>query len=382
MYKKFPYETVVDPASVDIDASLLKKIENEFLRQQHKGDFPGGQLVVRRKGKLVLKISCGVIRNSEPTVQVEETTPFPVYSTGKPMAAITIAMLESQGLIDVNSRIVDILPEFEGKGRDNITIRDVLTHRAGILLPELIHNHKLWAKRDEVWQFLLDRAPRYPRGTFAYMPGEYGIILDRIVSDITGRTLADFFQQELAAPLGLNNMQYGLGRHSKKDIAWSSWLGKERCIIAGMNVADGFEEKNNDDAVFASANPAFSMVTDAANLAAFYELLIRDGVTRTGNQLIPEHIIKKYTTKQTSGWNKSVNAYLSLGYGFMLGSIGPSPYGWWNTGDSFGHAGIFSSLAYGNYKTGISAAIVTNGNKSITDFFSRFVKLTNILRKA
>lgn len=381
MHQNFPYESTVDPKDIGLDPMRLKKIEHEFLRQHRNGDFPGGQLVIRRNGKIALKLATGVTRKHEPAIQTKDTTPFPVYSTGKPMAAITISLLDSRGLLNIGTRVMDILPEFAGKSRDEITVEDVLTHRAGILLPELIHNHKLWAKRDEVWQFLLDKKPKYPRGTFAYMPGEYGIILDRIVSEITGLTLANYFQQEIASPLGLNNMQYGLGHHSKEDIAWSHWLGKKRCIVAEMNVAEDFEEKNNDDAVFAAANPAFSMVTDAANLAAFYEFLVTGGQTQDGKQLIPEDIIRKYTTRQVSGWNKSVNTYLSLGYGFMLGSLGPSPYGWWNTRECFGHPGIFSSLAFGNFRTGISAAIVTNGNKSMGDFFTRFIKITHALRK-
>jgi len=73
-------------------------------------------------------------------------------------------------------------------------------------------------------------------------------------------------------------MHFGLGLHQIDELAWSYWLGKDRYIIADMNVAENFEEKNNDLAVFAAANPAFSMVTDAANLAAFYEFLVNGGV--------------------------------------------------------------------------------------------------------
>ena len=176
MQNRFPYEAPIAPKSAGVDSAKLRKIENEFLRQQHSGDFPGGQLVIRQQGKVLLKLCCGVAREDGSNALVADSTPFPVYSTGKPMSAISLALLESQQLIDVDSRIVEILHEFAGKGRDAITISDVLTHRAGILLPELIHNHKLWADREEVWQLLLDKAPVYPRGTFAYMPGEYGII--------------------------------------------------------------------------------------------------------------------------------------------------------------------------------------------------------------
>jgi CubicO group peptidase (beta-lactamase class C family) len=386
MADNFPYEAAVDPSKVHIDPDAIQKVATQFLHQQEQNAFPGGQLVVRRGGKVALKVACGFARGwkgrgGKTPITVEHATPFPVYSSGKPMAAIVIAMLESRGMLDVMAPVVSVLPEFGGLGRNEITILDVLTHRAGIILPDLINNHKIWADRDAVWQYLLKTPPRYPRGTFAYMPGEYGIILDQLVIRLTGHTIAELFQNEIIKPLGLSNIQFDLGPHRLDELAWSYWLGKRRYSIAGMDVADRFEEKNNDPAVFAAGNPAFSMTADAASLAAFYEFLVNGG--RIGNkQLIQEKILNHYITRQVSGWNKSVNTYLSLGRGFMLGALTPSFFGWWKTSGCFGHAGMFSSLAYGDYETGLSVAIVTNGNKGIGDFFSRFIKITHGLRAA
>jgi hypothetical protein len=82
------------------------------------------------------------------------------------------------------------------------------------------------------------------------------------------------------------------------------------------------------------------------------------------------------------GWDRSSNIVGSFGRGFMLGTLYPSIYGWRTTRSCFGHAGGFSSLAFGDYDTGISAAIVTNGNRSFLDLGRRFLPLTNGLRKA
>lgn len=387
MTDNFPYESAIDPAEVGMNPDRIQNVANEFLRQQQQGEFPGGQLVVRRSGKVVLKLACGIARGwqgrgGDTIVNVQHDTPFPVYSTGKPMAAIVIAMLESQGLLDASKQVFSVLPEFAGMGRDEITIQDVLTHRAGIILTDLIGNHKIWGERDAVWQHLISTPPRYPRGTFAYMPAEYGVILDKLVTRLTGLSMAEVFQSRLASPLGLPNIHYGLGAHRLDDLAWSYWQGKNRYVVAEMDVAERFEEKNNDPAVFAGGNPAFGMVADAANLAAFYELLTNGGRMRNEEQLIGAEFVKRYTTKQVSGWNRSLGTYLSLGRGFMLGTLPPSFYGWWGTGGCFGHAGMFSSLAYGDHKTGLSVAIVTNGNKSIGNFFSRFIRITDGLKTA
>ncbi len=386
MTANFPYEPAVDANVVRMDAGAVQKVARRFLSQHQQGAFPRGQLVVRRYGKVVLKLACGVARGwqgrgGNTAVDVQDDTPFPVYSTGKPMAAIVVALLESRGVLDVAASVSSVLPEFRGHGRDEITVLDVLTHRAGIILSDMIDNHQLWVDREAVWQRLLATPPRYPRGTFAYMPTEYGLILDQLVIRLTGQTIARQFQHELALPLGLRNMHYGLGLRGLNELAWSYWLGKDRYRVAGMDVADRFEEKNNDPAVFAAGNPAFSMVADAASLAAFYEFLVNGGRVE-GRQLIPEQLVQRCTTRQVAGWNKSIKTYLSLGRGFMLGAPTPSFFGWWGTSGCFGHPGMFSSLAYGDHDTGLAVAIVTNGNKGIGDMFSRSIRITHGLRAA
>lgn len=386
MSDNFPYEAAVSAGDVAMDSAALKNVAAKFLRQHEQGAFPGGQLVVRRHGKVVLKIACGVARGwqgrgGEAPMSVQDDTPFPVYSTGKPMAAIVLALLEARGVIDVAAPVASVLPEFAGLGRDEITILDVLTHRAGVIVADLIKNHEINGDRYAAWQTLLQTPPRYPRGTFAYMPTEYGTILDQLVSRLTGQTIAQQFRTDLALPLGLRNIHYGLGSRRLGELAWSYWLGKDRYVIAGMDVADRFEDKNNDPAVFSAGNPAFGMVADAASLAALYEFLVNGG--RVGErQLIPEQLVQRCTTRQVSGWNKSLKTYLSLGYGFMLGTPTPSVYGWWGTSGCFGHPGMFSSLAYGDHDTGLAAAIVTNGNKGMGDMFSRFVRITHGLKGA
>lgn len=382
----YPYDQVVEPSEVGMDGKRLEKVAKRFFTLQQQGTFPGGQLVVRRNGKRVMNLACGEARGWQgrggEAKSVIESTPFAVYSCGKPMAAIVIAMLESQIGLDVEAPVASIIPEFAGMGRDDITLLDVLTHRGGIILKDLINNHTVWSDPEAVWQHLLKTPPCYPRGTFAYMPGEYGIILDRIVQEMTGTTIAQQFQQRIASELGLHHLHYGLGEKALDELAWAYWLGKESYQVAGMDVAKNFETINNDSAVFSACNPAFSMVADASSLAAFYEFLVNDGASSSGKQLLSSQLLNDYLHKQVSGWNRSVKTYLSMGRGFMLGTITPSFYDYWNSGSCFGHGGMFSSLAWGDHKTGLSVAIITNGNRSIGDFFKVMVSLNHGIRSA
>lgn len=383
----FPYETPVEPSSVNMNTNKLSDVVERFQRQQSSGAFPGGQMVVRRNGRVALNVAVGFARGLRSTesiepVNVQPQTPFPVYSSGKPLAAIAVAMLEERGILDVEAPIAEIFPEFAQHGKGNITTLDVLTHRAGILVPSLYTEYKNVSNRESVLSRLVDAKPVYKRGTFAYMPTEFGAILCEIMQRVVGKTLAEFVTEEISLPLNLPALRYGLADRARNSLAYTYWLGKDKVMVGGNNVAENFEEINNSAELFDSRNPAFSMVTDAASLAAFYEFLLNKGVTSAGKQLVSEKTIHRYTTRSVSGWNKSLGTFIAVGRGFTVGTLTPSAFGWWNTGECFGHGGAFSSLAFGDYKTGLAVSIVTNGNRNIGDFVKRFIPLTDRLRKA
>lgn len=383
----FPHEDPVDPHSVEIDAARLRKVVDRFRKQQSSGAFPGGQLAARRKGRLVLDEACGIargVRSDEGTLPVPLTprTPFPVLSAGKPLAGIAIALLEDRGLLDPGARVADIIPGFETHGKAEITVLDVLTHRAGVLLPDLVANRRLWSDRSAVLASLVEARPAYKRGTFAYMPYEYGWILSEIVLRVDGRAIAEFLAQELSAPLDLPALALGLGGRDAASLAFLYWLGKDRLIVGGVNVAEDFEGRNNSLEQIESMNPAVSLVTDAASLAALYEFLLGGGVTRAGRQLVSERTLRKYTTRNFAGWERNSKAFSAVGRGFITGALFPTVYGWWGTGGCFGHPGGLCALAFADRATGIAAGIVTNGNRDFMDLAKRFMPLARGLRAA
>ncbi len=370
----------------NMDADRLAKVVERFRRQQSTGSFPGGQLVLRRNGKPVLNEAIGIARGLRPgedipPAQVQPQTPFPVLSAGKPLAAIVIAMLEDRGVLDVDAPIAKIFPEFARHGKERITTLDVLTHRSGILMPGFVQKPHLWGDREAIQEALIDTVPSYPRGTLAYHPYEYGWILCEIVLRVDGRSLPDFFDEEIAIPLQLPALRFGLAGRDSDSLAFSYWLGKEKVMVSGINVAEDFERQNSEQFLDAR-NPATSLVSDADSLAAFYDFLLSGGKTPAGQQLISGRTIQQYTSRQVQAWDRGLRTPLALGRGFVVGSRSPSSFGWWNTKQCFGHAGGFSCLAFGDYRTNISVAIVTNGNRSMVDFINRFVPLAHGLRKA
>jgi CubicO group peptidase (beta-lactamase class C family) len=383
----FPYDDPVDLASAGMDERKLAAAVKEFRNQHARGSFPGGQMVVRRNGSLVLNEVCGVGRGWRedegiPPMQVKPDTPFPVLSAGKPLAAVAIAMLEDRGLVQVETPVVEYIPEFAKHGKGEITILDVLTHCSGISLPDLVEDMGIWNDRQALLERLIEARPVHRRGTMMYAAYEYGWLLSELFLRITGRPLPAFIEEELSVPLELPALKLGLAGRDADQIAWSYWLGKDKVIVSQVNVAENFEERNNSLQQINSLNPAVSCVTDAASLAAFYQFLVQGGITHTGERLISQEILNKYTTKNVFGLDRSSRFFSSLGRGFMVGARFVSSFGWWGTQACFGHAGGFSSMAFGDHDTKIAVGIVTNGNRDFIDVIKRFPPLCQKLRRA
>jgi len=270
----FPYGPSVSPESLGLNESRLARVLDRFKKQQSFGLFPGGQLVVRCMGKLAVNEVVGIargFRTQEARLPrpVQPQTAFPVLSAGKPLAAICIALLEERGRLDIEAPIVQTFPEFGEHGKDKITTLDVLTHRSGILMPDFVSKQSLWGDRVAVQTALIETVPTYPRGTLAYHPYEYGWILNEIVLRVDGRSLPDFFVEELADPLELPALRFGLAGRNPESVAFTYWLGTEKVNVAGINVAENFETQNSVS-VLAARNPATSLVCDAASIAAFW----------------------------------------------------------------------------------------------------------------
>ena len=387
MRDSFPYETEMTPEVVNMHPGRLARMLALFEKQQQRGDFPGGQLAVRRNGKVVINRACGLARGykeqeaGEP-VRMEINSYFPAHSCGKPGAAIAIALLEERNKLDLDIPLIDILPELGKYNGPEITLNNVLTHTAGLVFPGL-YDFIDQFDEERIWQYIINTRPRYKPGTYAYMPTEFGWILSQVVKRVDGRSIVQFIHDEIAAPLQLPSLRYGLDGRDIDSLAYQYWLGKQKVMVTGSNVAPIFEAMVNSKAYYESHNPAICLVTDAASLAGFYEFLVRRGVSHSGVRLLKEETVLKYTQKSLYKWNRSMNAYISMGRGFMTGMKWvPTLYGWYGTQSCFGHGGAFSSAAFGDMQTGLSVAILTNGNRSIFDVSKRLIPLLHGLRKA
>jgi CubicO group peptidase (beta-lactamase class C family) len=166
----------------------------------------GAACCVYHKGEKVVDLWGGV-RNKVSGEPWEENTMALVYSATKGLSAMTLAIAHSRGWLDYDELICNYWPEFAQNGKEKITVRQLLAHQAGLFaLDEPLRRSDV-VNLDRLAVILARQTPAWEPGTrqayHAITIGFYeGELLRRI--DPHHRSLGQFFQDELATPLGLD----------------------------------------------------------------------------------------------------------------------------------------------------------------------------------
>ncbi len=347
--------------------ALLRHVLDLHRRQP----IPGGQLVVRHRGEVVIDEVFGVARGFRPD---EGVAPEPmtrahellVFSAGKPVVGIAAAMLATRGQLDLDAPVAALWPEFAQHGKGEITVLDVLTHRAGVFAPELIRTPARWPDLDEVARVMAAVAPRYRRGTFAYMPYEFGWIVGEVIRRVTGRDFGRFVADEIAGPMGLAPFDFGVSPERAARAARAYWLGTGKALVAGDDLSTTFEPLNNTPEALTSVVPGAGLTTTAAALARFYQWIL-EGCPAPGGgaPLVSPPLLARTIGQNVAGFDRSNRVPMAVGRGFVVGTWWPSAYGTFGTRGCFGHQGAFCTVGMADAARQIVLALVTNGNHGL-----------------
>jgi CubicO group peptidase (beta-lactamase class C family) len=166
----------------------------------------GAACCIYYRGEKVVDL-WGGIRDKATGEPWEEETMVLVYSATKGMAGLAMALAHSRGLLDYDERVSTYWPEFAQQGKERITVRQLLSHQAGLYAFHAPVDKSVVADLDRLAAVMAQEKPAWEPGTrqgyHALTLGFYeGELLRRV--DPRHRSLGQFFQQELATPLGLD----------------------------------------------------------------------------------------------------------------------------------------------------------------------------------
>jgi CubicO group peptidase (beta-lactamase class C family) len=166
----------------------------------------GGAVCAYYRGEKVVDL-WGGLRSASTREPWQPDTMVLVYSATKGLAAMTLALAHSRGWLDYEAPVCRYWPEFARHGKETITVRQLLAHQAGLFAFDEQGDRHLIADLDRLAIVLAHQAPVWPPGerqayhaiTLGYYEGE---LVRRI--DPRHRSLGEFFQDEIATPLGLD----------------------------------------------------------------------------------------------------------------------------------------------------------------------------------
>src|SRR5688572_17687046 len=122
----------VAPESAGMSTARLALIDDVMRRAIAAGGFPGAAVIVGRRGGIVWERGYGTLDWTSGTPVDAERTMYDVASLTKVVATTAAMMaLVDRGKLRVDDRVARSLPTFKGRGKDAITIRDLLMHRSG-----------------------------------------------------------------------------------------------------------------------------------------------------------------------------------------------------------------------------------------------------------
>jgi CubicO group peptidase (beta-lactamase class C family) len=181
--------------------SGFEKVRDAFSEGQ-QDDVGAAQLAVYREGELVVDLWTGAARDGERSYDGDSL--HVLMSCTKGFTASIAHRLSERGQLDYDAPVATYWPEF---GKNEITVRHLLTHSAGLFgFPgEAGIDAAGLLDWERCTKALAEMSPLWEPGTaFTYHMVTYGYLVGEVIRRITGKSVGQFFADEIAKPLGLD----------------------------------------------------------------------------------------------------------------------------------------------------------------------------------
>ena len=423
----YPEVITGTPEDVGMDSTTLDTI-SDLINLSCKYGFSGAQLAIVKDGKMVWNQGYGAVNgwNSDGTqikegddnyVAVTTNTLYDLASNSK-MYTVNYAIqyLYEQGKLNLETKIVDLFPEFatgtifkDGTSdaakaqniawKETLTIKDILMHQAGFPADPMYHNnnfrgtgttYELYSQdRDTTKTMVLATPLNYEPGTkTVYSDADY-MLLCFVVEEITGKRIDAFLKEIFWDPMGLTNVCYNPLENgfTANDCAATELDGNKRADFGDLaeGLGNGVANFNNmrqgviqgtvhDEKAYYSMGGISGhagLFSSAENLAKLCTLMLTGGYG--GNSYWSSSTMEMFTEAKSL-------SYTTWGLGWWReAELGRSSY--WTTQSSnntIGHQGWTGTMTMIDPDEDLVIVLLTNkknspilaNEKGSNDFFS------------
>jgi len=332
----------------------------------------GGALFVLRGDQVVVDVRAGWA-DRDRLRPWERDTQALAFSATKGLASMVLHRLADRGLLDYDEPVATYWPEFAAEGKGEITVRELMSHRAGLYdVQAVAFNARDLLDHIELENRLAAAKPHHAREKRpAYHAITYGWLASGLARRVTGDGMRDLVRSELAEPLGTPGLELGLSANRPAEVLGSSlriysslgaaatpllgWLPITRAGFRALH-APGFESlcRGSDPAIWHAEMPAVNGALSAEGLARLYAPLANQGKARGEHFLSPE-IVEELGRVQTRGLDRvlAVRMRWRLGFHHAFGIRHRAPR-------ALGHYGFGGCGGWGDPDTGLSFGFVSN----------------------
>ena len=339
---------LVPPDDVGVDRSRLDLFLARVRLEVDEGILPSAQVAVARHGRLVAFETYGDATNDSRYI---------TQSVGRNVVAAAVWKLVGDGVLSVEERIADVIPEFATNGKEAVTVEHVLTHSAGFPFAPLGYP-KMLDRSTRLEAFGRWRLDWPPGSRLQFHLTSAAWVIAELVERKTGLTFAEYLRTEIVDPLGL-----GLVLPLPED--------QFHNVLAAPVAIDRTSDDQEVDPwgpwylatpeVLAGGEPSHSIVGSAADLAMLSQSLFHSGLwdEATVIDAIRIHRSEAPSGEEIYGGSKSI-ANVGL-FCMVTGTIGGNLTPRTGSPRTFGHTGAPCQMAFMDPDTGTSFAFLTNG---------------------
>jgi CubicO group peptidase (beta-lactamase class C family) len=383
-----------DPRAVGLTSQDIEAIWGAVVAFYQTGLHPAIALCIRRRGEIIVDRAIGHASGNSPQdpegtplIQATPDTLYNFFSGSKAVTAMLVHLLQEEEQLHVDEPVATFIPEFAKKRKHNITIRDVLTHRAGIPpTPQEAIDLDLLSKPDEIVEAFCDLEPTHRPGSVqAYQAITSGFILGEIIRRVTGQSIRDFLTARVREPLKMRYFNYGVSPEQLDRVAVDSFTGptptwpyKNLVRIAFGASMRELVELANDSRFRTAVVPAGNIIATPEEISRFFEALLCGG-SFEGTRVFDQRTVARATRPQVMGQvDRVLMMPIPLSMGFMLGGrtfgfFGP------RTANAYGHLGFTNVLGWADPDRDISVAFMNTGKPLLSARMLAWLNVTRVI---
>lgn len=345
-------------------------VKEAFAGNFRAGLEVGASFAATIDGELVVDIWAGHADEAR-TRPWERDTIVCVWSTGKVMTTICALMLVDRGQLDLDAPVAGYWPEFAQGGKENILVRHLLSHTAGLpAFDEPIPLEDLY-DWDKMTDHLARQRPEWEPGTqCGYHAMTFGFLVGEVFRRVAGKTVGRYFREEVAGPLGID-FHFGLPAEHEPRVGEivpspdlrpgdDGYIPPGSMLYRAMNFPETTGLISRDRAFRQAELPASNGHGNARSVARAAAVLACGGEL-DGVRLLSTPTVQRALEEQYFGTDLVFGVPLRWGLGVALNNpdlpIGPNPrtcfWGGWGGSQVIADLDARVSLAYVMNKMGV-----------------------------